>query len=283
MITTYAFLKLLDQGLITLDTPLCKYYSYDRLKNTKGAEKITARMILTHRTGLLNWEGDVPTDTWRNSPLTLQFEPGTDYMYSGEGFYFLQATLEHITKKSFEQIIEEEVFQPLQMKNSNIAWQDSLENKTAYGRYTHNSPRALGKYRKSNAAYTLYTTSKDYIHFIQQVILQGKHLQPQTHSLMLSRLGEVKKERNKANSDDQYVPCALGIRMQINEQGQAYWHPGLDPGCRCFFITYPSTGETLVAFFNVDTAFPAMKELMQLFLSPSQTFWAYDWRGGELD
>lgn len=283
VITTYAFLKLMDQGIITLDSPLYKYYPYDRLKNTKGAEKITARMVLTHRTGLLNWEGDVPTDTWRNSPLSLQFEPGTDYMYSGEGFYFLQETLEHITQKSFQQIIEEEVLQPLQMKNSSIVWQDSLENKTAYGHYTYNNPRSLGKYRKSNAAYTLYTTSKDYIHFIQQAIIEGKDLQPQTHSLMLSRLGEVKKEPNRVNIDDQYVPCALGIRMQINEQGTAYWHTGSNPGFRCFFITYPDTGQTLVAFLNADTAFPAMKELMQLFLSSSQTFWAYDWRGGELD
>lgn len=282
VVAAYTFFKLMDRGLISLDEPLLNYYPYDRLKNTKGADKITARMVLTHHTGLLNWEGDVPSATWRATPLTLQFDPGTDYMYSGEGFYFLQETLEHITNKSFQQIVEEEVLIPLKMQKSNIAWNDTLTNSTAYGHYTYNNPRKLGTYRKSNAAYTLYTTATDYLSFVQKALIKGEGLSEATHKLMLSRAAEVKKD-SITHHDDQFVPCALGMRMQINEKGTAYWHTGSNPGFRCFFITYPSSGETLVAFMNSDTAFPAMKDLMQLFLPSNQTFWAYDWRLGELD
>lgn len=282
VIASYAFFRLMDRGLIELDTPLLSYYSYDRLTNTKNANKITARMVLTHRTGLLNWEGDVPSEKWRASPLSLQFYPGADYMYSGEGFYFLQETLEHITGKDFQQIIEEEVLTPLAMVKSNILWNDSLSNVSAYGHYEHNKPRKLGTYRKSNAAYTLYTTSSDYLSFVQQAIIEGKGLKQATHQLMLTQASEVKKD-NIPHFEDKYVPTALGLRMQLNEQCTAYWHTGSNPGFRCFFITYPKSGESLVAFMNSDTAFPAMKKLMQLFLNPNQTFWAYDWRLGELD
>ena len=282
VVTAYAFFRLMDQGLIDLDTPLLNYYKYDRLKNNPQAEKITARMILTHRTGLLNWQGDVPSDAWRATALTLQFEPGQDYMYSGEGFYFLQETIAHITNKSFEKIIIDEVLKPLNLSNSHIVWDDSLEDKTAYGHYQWNNPRRLGKYRKSNAAYTLYTTSSDYLSFINQIIINGKGLKKSTHKLMLTKAADAKKSKS-VEFDDKYVPCALGMRMQINELGTAYWHTGSNPGFRCFFITYPKSKETLTVFMNSDTGFPAMKKLMQLFLPKNQTFWAYDWRQGELD
>lgn len=282
VVAAYAFFRLMDKGFIELDKPLLEYYPYDRLKNTKGAEKITARLVLTHRSGLLNWEGDVPSTAWRATPLTLQFEPGSDYMYSGEGFYFLQETLEHITKKSFQTLIEEEVLSPLELKYSNIVWNDTLESNAAYGHYSIEKPRRLGKYAKTNAAYTLYTTAEDYTKFVKKVFFEGFGLKKYTHKLLLSKAGEAKKGK-EIDPTDKHVPCALGMRMQINEKGTAYWHTGSNPGFRCFFITYPSTKETLVAFMNTDEGFPAMKKLMQLFLDNKQTFWAYDWREGELD
>lgn len=282
VVAAYAFFRLMDKGMIELDKPLLHYYPYDRLQNVPDADKITARMVLIHRTGLLNWQGDVPSSTWRATPLTLQFTPGTDYMYSGEGFYFLQETLEHITQKSFQQIVEEEVLQPLGLKHSNIIWNDTLEVNAAYGHYALEKPRKLGKYAKSNAAYTLYTTAGDYTTFVQKALIKGEGLKKATHKLMLSKAAEAKKGKD-IHSTDKYVPCALGLRMQINEKGTAYWHTGSNPGFRCFFITYPESKETLVAFMNTDEGFPAMKKLMQLFLDNNQTFWAYDWREAELD
>lgn len=282
VITAYTFFKLMDRGIIALDTPLYQYYPYDRLKNTANKELITARMVLTHRTGLLNWEGDVPSAAWRATPLTLQFVPGTAYLYSGEGFYFLQETMEHLTGKTFQQLVEEEVLQPLGMTHSEIVWKDHLESNAAYGHYAFENPRRLGKYMKSNAAYTLYTTAEDYTKFIHQALFEGKGLKSKTHKLMVTRAAEA--QRDSVYSDaDSHVPCALGFRLQINEVGTAYWHTGSNPGFRCFFIAYPKTKESLVVFMNSDTAMPAINDFMHLYLDNKQTFWAYDWRQGELD
>lgn len=281
VVAAYTFLRLMDKGIIALDEPLWNYYPYDRLKNTINKEKITARMILTHRSGLLNWEGDVPSDTWRATPLTLQHKPGEDYLYSGEGFYFLQETLEYLTGKSFKDLVEEEVLKPLDLKYSNIVWNDSLKNITAYGHRSINTARTMGMYRKANAAYTLYTTANDYTKFVKQAILEGKGLRKETHNLFLEKHSDAKKG-NQTTPEDQFVPCALGMRMQINEVGTAYWHTGSNPGFRCFFIAYPETKEIVAGFMNTDTGFPIMKDLLSLFL-PQQKFWAYDWRLGELD
>ncbi|QBQ42744.1 class A beta-lactamase-related serine hydrolase [Sphingobacterium psychroaquaticum] len=282
VVTAYVFLRLLDQGLISLDKPLWDYYPYDRLSQTPGKERITARMVLTHRSGLHNWEGDVPSPAWRATPLTLLFTPGTQYAYSGEGFYFLQETMEHITKKSFQQLVEEEVLTPLAMTHSEIIWKDRLLQDAAFGHLTGQKTRSLGQYRKANAAYTLYTTSEDYTKFVQRALLGGEGLKKETHQLLLTKQGEA-QVGNTQTTRDTYVPCALGLRLQLNEVGTALWHTGSNPGFRCFFIAYPERKQSLAVFMNTEDGFQAMGDLLALFLNDEQTFWAYEWRQGELD
>lgn len=285
VVTAYVFLRLMDQGLIDLDTPLYALYPYDRLANTPNKELITARMVLTHRTGMHNWEGDVPTAAWRATPLTLTFKPGMAYAYSGEGFYLLQEVMEHITKKPFEELVQEQLIIPFGMRQSTVVWDDKLEENIAYGHLTPTKSRSIGKYRKANAAYTLYTTAADYTKFIQKGINAGEGLSDNAHQLLLTKQGDAQRAE-LATAEDAHVPCALGLRMQINEAGTAVWHTGSNPGFRCFFISYPATGESLAVFMNVETGFAAMGKLLALFLNDDnnkQTFWAYEWRKGELD
>lgn len=282
VLTAYTFFRLMDRRQIDLDAPLWNYYHYDRLENHPQKEKITARMVLTHRSGLLNWEGNVPSDSWRKTPLTMQFAPGTDYMYSGEGFYFLQETMEHITGKTFQQLVEDEVLIPFGMHHSEIIWKDRLAENAAYGHDVSGEPMRLGKYTKANAAYTLYTTATDYERFVRKFVLEGFGLKPETHRLALQKAGDVRRAEG-AEVDDQYVPCALGLRMQLNEEGTAYWHTGSNPGFRDFFMVYPQQKEILVFFTNSEGGFRVIPDLLTLFLPKNQTFWAYTWRQGELD
>lgn len=282
VVTAYAFFKLMDAGKITLDTPLYHYFKYDRLQDNPEGQTITARMVLTHHTGLLNWEGDVGTKEWRKSPLHLQFKPGTDYMYSGEGFYFLQLVMEKVAGIAFDKLITQSVLNPLGMTHSRIIWDDDMETNTAFGHLDEMKPRSLGKYRTANAAYTLYTTAEDYTLFVQKALNEGRGLKPETHRLMITKAADVRKGKKHTEADD-HVPIALGVRLQYNEKGTWLWHTGSNPGFRCFFITNPKTGESLAAFMNANTGFQAMPYLMGLFLGHDQTFWAYQWRHGELD
>src|SRR5690606_17700222 len=56
IVATYAFLILVDKGILDLDKPLWEYVEYDRLKEDRYRKKITARHVLTHQSGLVNWE-----------------------------------------------------------------------------------------------------------------------------------------------------------------------------------------------------------------------------------
>ena len=112
-------MKLVDQGVLDLDTPLQDYVDeplwknqgkgwhedLSALENEPRYRKITARMSLSHTTGLPNWRWFEPDQT-----LRIHFEPGERYSYSGEGMTFLQIVLRKITGKPLEQLMQEEFF-----------------------------------------------------------------------------------------------------------------------------------------------------------------------------
>lgn len=86
-------MKILQDGEIDLDTPLYKYTDIDRIADKEAARKLTARMVLRHRTGLPNWSAAVSSDRWLVSEITFKFPPDSCYGYSGEGFAFLQRAI----------------------------------------------------------------------------------------------------------------------------------------------------------------------------------------------
>jgi CubicO group peptidase (beta-lactamase class C family) len=111
----FGALLLAEEGKLDLDRPL-KEYLADRGPTGKWSDKITARHVLSHSSGLMNWRWD------KDQELTPAFEPGTKFRYSGEGFYFLQRCVEHITGIGYEQWMQDCVIKPLGMKSSTYLW-----------------------------------------------------------------------------------------------------------------------------------------------------------------
>lgn len=120
----YLVLRLADRRAFDLDRPLAQLVEYPRLAHDPRAGRITARMVLAHATGLPNWGGDT---------LTLGFDPGTAYGYSGEGFVYLQRAVERVTGRSLEQLARQEVFEPLGMTRSGYRWRPAFGDDAAYG------------------------------------------------------------------------------------------------------------------------------------------------------
>ncbi|NQT40586.1 MAG: beta-lactamase family protein, partial [Planctomycetes bacterium] len=91
---TYRVLKLAEDGGFDLDRPLDGCLAEPYLPDQPLAGKITARMVMLHRTGLPNWR----KGGWRaGGPLLVLHEPDTRFTYSGEGYLYLQTVIEHLT------------------------------------------------------------------------------------------------------------------------------------------------------------------------------------------
>ena len=102
----------------------------------------------------------MPSKEWRESPLHVQFKPGSSYMYSGEGFYYLQLVMEAVSGMSFDKLIENYVLHPLGMTHSQIVWKDTLLANLSYGHVENAKPRQIAKYKTVNGKHTLLHYSR---------------------------------------------------------------------------------------------------------------------------
>src|SRR5690606_33606031 len=77
-------MQFVEEGKLDLDKPLYEYLPYQDIANDERYKKITARMVLSHRSGFPNWR-----ENEDDKKLKIKFDPGTDYEYSGEGYQYL--------------------------------------------------------------------------------------------------------------------------------------------------------------------------------------------------
>jgi len=107
----YFIMKFVEEGILDLDKPLYSYLPYKDITHDARYKKITARTVLSHRTGFPNWRTDTPGDS-----LFIDFMPGTKFQYSGEGYQYLALVLQHLLKtdaKGLQKVFHNKVAQPL--------------------------------------------------------------------------------------------------------------------------------------------------------------------------
>ena len=107
----YFVMTFVEEGKLDLDKPLFHYLEYPDINHDKRYEQITARMVLSHRTGFPNWREDEA-----DGKLKLLFTPNSDYLYSGEGYQYLALVLKTIEKTDWlglETLFQKKVAQPL--------------------------------------------------------------------------------------------------------------------------------------------------------------------------
>jgi CubicO group peptidase (beta-lactamase class C family) len=244
----YAVLKLVDQGKLGLDVPLSTYLPKLYIDNNYDDRlaKITARIVLSHRTGFRNWRND--------EPLKIYFTPGTRFSYSGEGYVYLQTVVEQITGKPLNDVMNELVFTPLGMTSSSYVWRPAFDARTAYG---HDADAISGNLRKddhANAASSLNTTAHDYALFLAAV-LNGTGLKPST--LREMEKPQIAVDPECTNCTDRApkqlsksIFWGLGWGIEQNGKSKTLWHWGDNGAFKCFVVANPFRKSAAIMFTN---------------------------------
>jgi CubicO group peptidase (beta-lactamase class C family) len=180
----YGVLKLVEDHRLDLDKPLAEYLDrpYEHHQNPFGQgttdpvsdprfAKITARMVLSHTSGLPNWS--------HHGPLSFLSDPGEKWSYSGEGYVYLQRVVEAITGLRIDAFLENTVLLPLGMNHSSFIWQAGFADHALPGHSTAGEPAPIDHFFVPVVSTTLYTTLGDYSRFLMQL------LTPATHSPLL--------------------------------------------------------------------------------------------------
>jgi CubicO group peptidase (beta-lactamase class C family) len=124
----YGVLQLVSRGKLALDRPLASYYRPPYLPADARLDRITARHVLTHTSGLRNWGEEGSPDTFLPA-----FEPGERYLYSGEAFFWLQLVVEKLTGQGLDALMRELLFEPAGMTRSRFALDDEAVRHLAHG------------------------------------------------------------------------------------------------------------------------------------------------------
>ena len=128
LFTWTAVMQLSEQGLIDLDADINSYLDFTIPQHPSGV--VTMRHLMTHRAGF----EDVLRDLMANQPEQLisneewlkrwvperVFAVNTVPAYSNYGAALAGYIVERISKKPFEQYVEQHIFEPLGMHNSSF-------------------------------------------------------------------------------------------------------------------------------------------------------------------
>ncbi|HXV77779.1 MAG TPA: serine hydrolase, partial [Candidatus Polarisedimenticolaceae bacterium] len=207
--------------------------------------RLTARLVLSHRTGLPNWGGE---------RLDFETDPGAAFGYSGEGFVLLQRALEQTTGETLDALTRREVFEPLGMVRSRFSWPEGTE----LGRVTRHDPvgrpQPGNEPRESNAAASLHTTASEYARFVV-AWLNGELLgEPAADEALRPA---VRIERDSVDEEETAtarLAWGLGWGIELPAAGAPghpiYWHWGDNGPSKAFVAFDLATGSGLVYFAN---------------------------------
>jgi len=130
--TAMAVMILRERGSLSLDALLSNYFT----EAPACACAISIRQLLTHTSGLLDYEDLIPPGTAQPlkdrdaAALVLResgnrFAPGSQFRYSNTGYVLLALIVERVSKMSFAEFLRANIFAPLQMTNT-VAYEQGI-------------------------------------------------------------------------------------------------------------------------------------------------------------
>jgi CubicO group peptidase (beta-lactamase class C family) len=246
-ITTMTVLRLVDQNLWKVDSPLSEYWTDPDVADDARNTQLTSRLSLQHRTGFPNW---------RSGRLAFLTDPGAEWSYSGEGFQYMRRAVEKKLGKDLEELAREYVFAPAGMKDTSYVWHDWMEPRYAGEFYRLGEPLNHSRPTTPNAAAGLVTTIGDYARFGAWVM--NGALTPGTYRDMIT-----------ARSGPPFgFSQGLGWIVARDKRGQLILdHGGSQSGMRSQIMLLPQSGRGLIVFTSGSNGGPIIRAILNATLN----------------
>ena len=294
----YLCMQLMDEKVFDLDKPLYQYLkndigSYEYFADLKSDERwklITARMCLSHTTGLPNvrWFNPYGSEPDTLGIMKIYFTPGSKYAYSGEGFKLLQLVLEEITKQPIDKLATERIFKPMGMNRTGYVWHDSFGyDNVAVGHLNNGLIDQKKKRTEAVAGGSLVTTIADYSRFVEQVMQEKglskrglkEMLAPQIAIHSKTQFPPISSETTTENDGIQ-LSYGLGWGVFNCSYGKAFFKEGNGGSWRNYNINFPDKDISIIILSNSENGEYSFQTLLQKLLADTCIPWK--WEGYEL-
>lgn len=240
----YFVMLQVQKGLIELDEPLYQYHPNKHLLIDSRHKQITARMLLTHTSGLVNWRKN-PDDE-----LELLFTPGTQFQYSGEGYEYLRRVLQELLQVNddgLQEIVDKEVVESIGADFMKYTWDDEIVSRKAFG-HREGVPTDNNKHDMNfGASYSLNTSAEDYAKFLIAL------MKPSASNRKL--VEDFLSIQNRMPSEEGEMHRSLGFPVKQTTKGLRYYHSGNNGDFRAYCHFYKEKGYGIVMFGNSDNLF----------------------------
>ena len=244
----YAVMKLCEKGVIDLDTPLTKYTPERFLEGDPRLELITARHVLSHTSGFQDWRSG-------EAPLKIHFTPSENFLYSGEGYNYLQSVVTHLTGRvnlkdcaryeadlevcatDIDSYMKRNLLEPFGMSSSGYVWNDRFEKHAAAPHDSQGKPVAKNQPKATDAArYAsaggLHTTPTDYARFLIEIVDPKENDAFRLSKKSLQEMLRPQVKLDEQQKIDGASAWALGWAIQERENGNVIVHSGGQAGFR---------------------------------------------------
>ena len=269
--SVFAFfvMTFVEEGKLNLDRPLYEYLPYPDIAHDERYKKITARMVLSHRSGFPNWRQNEPDEK-----LVIKFDPGTDYEYSGEGYQYLAMVLKHIENtdwKGLEAIFQRKIAEPLGMEHT-VFLQTPYTRKHKAEPYDEKGERVdweNGDWNRNRpgefgAAYSIHTEPMDFSKWMIGV-MDKKILSTESYA-------ELFREHSDLPDEDMDMAYTLGFYAPPLPFSNTYGHGGNNDGFTCMFMLNTEKDWGYVLFTNSEYGQQLGEELFEyLIVGPDLT------------
>jgi len=260
-ITAYLTMILVEEGLLDLHASIHEYIDIDL------PEEITIHQLLTHQAGLdigpfsqHFHPHDIKPSLYEhlNNTIRLVGEPGTFFSYSNVGYNTLQYIIETVTGLTFNECVEQYIFQPFSIEGASFEYQPSLASLYAMG-YDINGNEVEPYVYPGQASGGMFTNLDAITTLFQKIY---------TNDLILSENGSSKLYQiyTKASKEYSLVSDGYGYGHFIeSNDSKAVFHGGQGHGWMAFFYAYPEEQSAIIIITNSQRSYPMISDLIQQF------------------
>jgi CubicO group peptidase (beta-lactamase class C family) len=251
--TAAAVLALVEDGHLSLDDPVRKWLP----SLPPATEAITLRHLLTHTSGLIDYEDLIPaTETQQvhdadvlhllESQNRLYFAPGTSYRYSNTAYALLALIVARAAGEDFASFLRARIFLPLGMRDT-IAYEAGVSSviHRAFG-YSYDG----SAWRRTDQSVTsavlgdggVYSSIEDLAKW-DAALYDERLLSARSLALAFTPA---------TATDDPAVRYGFGWRIS----GETLWHSGETLGFRNVIVRYPRHHFSVIVLTNRDAPEP---------------------------
>lgn len=249
--TAVSILMLMEQGKLNLDDDVTKFIE----DYPTNGNHISIHHLLTHTSGIsrsitLNpWDANIRKhdfeplefiDYVKNEPI--EFKPGEDFRYNNFGYQILGAIIEKASGQSYEEFVESNIFQKLDMRSASRAKHSDIVKQRAYGYEKQEDFVNAGyvSHTRAFAAGSLMSNVQDLLNW-NSALLSNKLLKKETIELAFT---------NHTLNNGKKINYGYGWFVNDINGSSTFEHAGGDHGFRTNAIYLPEKDVFVAVFAN---------------------------------